>query len=159
MDADSLKFMLDIGETIAVEFKRCGNGITNDVYETVQVSLQGTTSRPRNGLLTINGAMHDLHGAQLLFIVRILEKCSHTEYLCGLAFRRNPEGFPKGAAAPFGTQPLEQRCSVLYLPLRLAGKMRVSQGGHTHFIQQENVQVFVNGNKQKPCSVSVSGGG
>ena len=35
MDADSLKFMLDIGETIAVEFKRCGNGITNDVYETV----------------------------------------------------------------------------------------------------------------------------
>lgn len=43
--------------------------------------------------------------------------------------------------------------------LRLAGKMRVSQGGHTRFIQQENVQVFVNGNKQKPCSVSVSGGG
>jgi hypothetical protein len=36
MDADSLKFMLDIGETIAVEFKRCGNGITNDVYETVR---------------------------------------------------------------------------------------------------------------------------
>lgn len=35
MDADGLKFMLDIGETIAVEFKRCGNGITNDVYETV----------------------------------------------------------------------------------------------------------------------------
>lgn len=27
--------ILKIGETIAVEFKRCGNGIENDVYETV----------------------------------------------------------------------------------------------------------------------------
>ena len=26
---------IEIGETIAVEFKRCGNGIENDVYETV----------------------------------------------------------------------------------------------------------------------------
>ena len=64
-----------------------------------------------------------------------------------------------GATPPFGTQPLEQRCSVLYLTARLAGKMRVSPYGYTRFIRQENVQVFVNGNEQKPCSVSVSGGG
>ena len=27
--------VITIGETIAVEFKRCGNGIENDTYETV----------------------------------------------------------------------------------------------------------------------------
>lgn len=35
MDSKTIKTMLKIGETIAVEFKRCGNGIENDVYETV----------------------------------------------------------------------------------------------------------------------------
>ena len=35
MDAKIIKSMLEIGETIAVEFKRCGNGIENDVYESV----------------------------------------------------------------------------------------------------------------------------
>lgn len=35
MDAKTLKTVFEIGETIAVEFKRCGNGIENDVYETV----------------------------------------------------------------------------------------------------------------------------
>ena len=35
MDAKTLKTIFEIGETIAVEFKRCGNGIENDVYETV----------------------------------------------------------------------------------------------------------------------------
>ena len=35
MDAKTIKTILKIGETIAVEFKRCGNGIENDVYETV----------------------------------------------------------------------------------------------------------------------------
>lgn len=35
MNALLLKNILDIGETIGVEFKRCGNGIENDVYETV----------------------------------------------------------------------------------------------------------------------------
>lgn len=35
MDADKLRNILKIGETIAVEFKRCGNGIESDVYETV----------------------------------------------------------------------------------------------------------------------------
>lgn len=35
MDSKKIKTILDIGETIAVEFKRCGNGIENDVYETV----------------------------------------------------------------------------------------------------------------------------
>ena len=35
MDSNTIKSILEIGETIAVEFKRCGNGIENDVYETV----------------------------------------------------------------------------------------------------------------------------
>ena len=35
MDARTIKTILEIGETIAVEFKRCGNKIENDVYESV----------------------------------------------------------------------------------------------------------------------------
>lgn len=35
MDSNAIKTILKIGETIAVEFKRCGNGIESDVYETV----------------------------------------------------------------------------------------------------------------------------
>lgn len=35
MTQDILRSVFEIGETIAVEFKRCGNGIENDVYETV----------------------------------------------------------------------------------------------------------------------------
>lgn len=35
MESSILKSILDVGETIGVEFKRCGNGIENDVYETV----------------------------------------------------------------------------------------------------------------------------
>ncbi len=35
MDISSFEDILKVGETIAVEFKRCGNGISPDVYETV----------------------------------------------------------------------------------------------------------------------------
>ena len=35
MKNQNLKSKFEIGETIAVEFKRCGNGIENDVYESV----------------------------------------------------------------------------------------------------------------------------
>lgn len=35
MDLKTLQSILTIGETIAVEFKRCGNGIESDTYETV----------------------------------------------------------------------------------------------------------------------------
>ena len=35
MEIKNLKTIFEIGETIAVEFKRCGNRIENDVYETV----------------------------------------------------------------------------------------------------------------------------
>ena len=35
MKEKDIKSYLEIGETIAVEFKRCGNKIENDVYETV----------------------------------------------------------------------------------------------------------------------------
>ena len=35
MDLQTMKSVFEIGETVAVEFKRCGNGIETDVYETV----------------------------------------------------------------------------------------------------------------------------
>ena len=35
MDISALKEIFSVGETIAVEFKRCGNRIENDTYETV----------------------------------------------------------------------------------------------------------------------------
>ncbi|MEG0368102.1 MAG: putative DNA binding domain-containing protein, partial [Coprobacillus sp.] len=35
MDIKALKTVFSVGETVAVEFKRCGNGIANDTYETV----------------------------------------------------------------------------------------------------------------------------
>lgn len=35
MEQEKFEEILTIGETIRVEFKRCGNGIENDVYETV----------------------------------------------------------------------------------------------------------------------------
>lgn len=35
MEEAKLKSIFEIGETIAVEFKRCGNGMDSDVYETV----------------------------------------------------------------------------------------------------------------------------
>lgn len=36
MDLKELQSMLTIGETVAVEFKRCGNGMESDTYETVK---------------------------------------------------------------------------------------------------------------------------
>lgn len=59
---------------------------------------------------------------------------------------------------PFGTQPLEQRCSVLYLLARLVGNMSVSHDGHARFAHQESGQVFANGSEQKSCAVSESVG-
>ena len=35
MDISTMKSTLNIGETVAVEFKRCGNGIEHDTYESV----------------------------------------------------------------------------------------------------------------------------
>lgn len=35
MNSETFRVILTVGETIAVEFKRCGNGIEHDVYETV----------------------------------------------------------------------------------------------------------------------------
>ena len=35
MNMKELQSIFTIGETVAVEFKRCGNGIENDTYETV----------------------------------------------------------------------------------------------------------------------------
>lgn len=48
MDVRTLQSVLTIGETIAVEFKRCGNGIEQDTFfleDTVNKSLRNTILR------------------------------------------------------------------------------------------------------------------
>lgn len=35
MDVNTFKSILTVGETVAVESKRCGNGMEHDVYESV----------------------------------------------------------------------------------------------------------------------------
>ena len=35
MDLKTIQSILSLGENVAVEFKRCGNGIESDTYETV----------------------------------------------------------------------------------------------------------------------------
>ena len=89
-------------------------------------------------------------GQIFLLFLRILRMLAHKQKCEVWPHSDKTEGgYPKGAAPPFGTQPLEQRCSVLYLLLRLTGKMRVSHDGHTRFARQESGQVFANGNEQK----------
>ena len=58
------------------------------------------------------------------------------------------QGVSKGAS--LWHTALLAKCSVLYLLSRLAGKMRVSPDGNAHFSQQENGQVFADGDEQKP---------
>lgn len=113
--------------------------------------LQSDLLRQRRGRRTKqNGAARPMEGRIApTFVLRICEKCGHTEWWCGYHFRAKPVGFPKGAMPPFGTQPLEQRCSVLYLLPRLTGKTSVSHDGHTCFTRQESEQIFVNGSEQK----------
>lgn len=67
-----------------------------------------------------------------------IEKCAHAP--------TEPGGHKE---CPFGTRPLEQRCSVLYLLARLTGRLRISPDGNTHFVRQESRQIFANGNEQK----------
>ena len=50
------------------------------------------------------------------------------------------------------------RYSVLYLPVRLTGKRRVSPDGNARFARQGNGQGFVPGRGQNPCLFPESGG-
>ena len=49
MEIKEVQSILTIGETVAVEFKRCGNGIENDTYETVCSFLKQIWRRPFHG--------------------------------------------------------------------------------------------------------------
>lgn len=84
------------------------------------------------------------------FIFAVLEDGAHEQKCEVWPQSDKTRGFQRGRKPPFGTQPLEQRCSVLYLLARLARKMWVSHDGHTCFKRQENGRGFVNGNEQKP---------
>ena len=75
----------------------------------------------------------------------------HKQRLQSVATRQQNEGFQR---VPFGTRPLKQRCSVLYLLARLTGKMRVLLDGNARFDRQESGQFFASGNEQKACSIS-----
>lgn len=58
MEQERFKEILEIGETIRVEFKRCGNGIESDTYETVCSFLNrfgGDIFLGVNGLKSIVG--------------------------------------------------------------------------------------------------------
>lgn len=58
MDTKTLKTLLKIGETITIEFKRCGNKIESDVYETVCAFLNRFGGDILLGVLndgTVNG--------------------------------------------------------------------------------------------------------
>ena len=35
MNSETFRSILSVGETVAVEFKRCGNGVEHDTYESV----------------------------------------------------------------------------------------------------------------------------
>mgnify|MGYP001808822566 FL=1 len=65
-------------------------------------------------------------------------------------------GFPKGY--PLWHTTLLARYSVLYLPVRLTGKRRVSPDGNARFARQGNGQGFVPGRGQNPCLFPESGG-
>lgn len=60
---------------------------------------------------------------------------------------RQNRGFQRGR--PFGTRLCLQSVVCLYLLSRLVGKMRVSPDGNTRLAQQENGQVFADGDEQK----------
>ena len=92
------------------------------------------------------------------FILRFGGNVATLAGASGYHFRQS-RGFPKGAKASLWHTTLLARCSVLYLLPRLTGKMRVSHDGHTRFARQESGQIFANGNEQKACSLSESGGG
>ena len=72
------------------------------------------------------------------FIFAVLEDGAHEQKCEVWPQSDKTRGFQRGRKPPFGTQPLEQRCSVLYLLARLARKMWVSHDGHTCFKRQEN---------------------
>ena len=86
-----------------------------------------------------------------------LEKCNRTEYPFEAKFRITPAGFLRKQTSPFAHDLWSKGIVCLYRMSRLAGKMRVSQGGHSHFIRRENGQVFVNWNEQKLGGLGIAG--
>ena len=84
--------------------------------------------------------------------------------LCGLQNRggRDQLGAHQQHEGVQGVSPwhttLLARYSVLYLPVRLTGKRRVSPDGNARFARQGNGQGFVPGRGQNPCLFPESGG-
>lgn len=71
MDLKELQSILTIGETVAVEFKRCGNGIENDTYETVCSFLNRFGGDLFMGVLddgSVLGVPEKAASAELLYI-------------------------------------------------------------------------------------------
>ena len=56
MEQERFKEILEIGETIRVEFKRCGNGIESDTYETVCSFLNSVSSMIKNFIRCVSNS-------------------------------------------------------------------------------------------------------
>ena len=54
MEIKEVQSILTIGETVAVEFKRCGNGIENDTYETVGIPEKAAPDMVKNFIKVIS---------------------------------------------------------------------------------------------------------
>ena len=79
MEIKEVQSILTIGETVAVEFKRCGNGIENDTYETVCSFLNRFGGDLFMGILddgTVVGIPE-----KALFRLLVILHCSHQRYI------------------------------------------------------------------------------
>lgn len=74
MDTKTLKTLLKIGETITVEFKRCGNKIESDVYETVCAFLNRFGGDIFLGVLD-DGAVNGISATAAPQLIKNFIKC------------------------------------------------------------------------------------
>lgn len=75
MDKHKFESILKIGETIAVEFKRCGNGIENDVYESVCSFLNRFGGDIFMGVLndgTVRGVPEEAAGDMIKNFIKVI---------------------------------------------------------------------------------------
>ena len=125
--------------------------LSDNIPQKTASRYQTITRKADNGISKKENAYLPERWRICVLFFAVLEDGTHKQN-CEVWPRSDKTRDSKGY--PFATQPLGQRCSVLYLLLRLTGKMRVSHDGHSRFIRQESGQVFANGNEQKACSLS-----
>ena len=96
--------------------------------------------------------------ADIRFFFAVLEDGTHDQKCEVWPCSDKTRGFQRGRKPPFGTQPLEQRCSVLYLLARLAGKHGCRMMD-THILSDRETGGVLRMGMSKSPSVFISGGG